>query len=661
VVLCAALAVAVVGAKKPAQQTTVPAIDREDIMQRLDVPRAPGNALLNKAESSLAHAQGLIADGEFAAASGILNKLVRMDLPADPSSDKVFAHAYQLLGDTYTNLFTEEAAAGKIADLYTRSQQYAGLQEFPASEPFGAMTRDAGDDTCDASVPVTLDHSEIMTVAFPGDHNWRSYTISSPSIVRHETISTDTFGDDTDLNLWGGCDAGTPTDFIAFDDDGGPGFLSLIEECIDAGTYYLEVGGFADSSTPDDFELAITVVDSCVIPSADEYEPDNESSQANSIGFRNNGVGEGNQFGRDNKNVQEHSIFGAGDIDFVEFGLSRANRVQITTFGDGADTVIGMSNSGGQLLAVDDDGGPGLGSALNFCLPGGSDWFVAIIGFSASATFPYNIAVDVEFPCNFEDEPNGVCGQANPIEAGEVYSGLQTAAGVAENDWWVLTVDETTFVTIETDGWDDFAVDTFLELWGPATEDTCPGVLIAADDDAGPGFLSKIDALLEPGDYYINATVSPFSVGANYPYDLMVSMSEPPLVEMEPNNNCGEANAAMLGDNFLASISPVGDRDHFLLSVPVDGFVEIETDGPSGDTVLQIESADGSTVIGCDDDAGFGLFSLWGCCLAAGDYCVVVRDFGDNSTISTYNIDFRDLGACTPSGVCPVAGLGCPF
>jgi hypothetical protein len=38
-----------------------------------------------------------------------------------------------------------------------------------------------------------------------------------------------------------------------------------------------------------------------------------------------------------------------------------------------------------------------------------------------------------------------------------------------------------------------------------------------------------------------------------------------------------------------------------------------------------------------------------------------VRDFGDNSTISTYNIDFRDLGACTPSGVCPVAGLGCPF
>ena len=137
------------------------------------------------------------------------------------------------------------------------------------------------------------------------------------------------------------------------------------------------------------------------------------------------------------------------------------------------------------------------------------------------------------------------------------------------------------------------------------------------------------------------------------------------LIETEPNNSCEDANPVVLGspNPLLASISPVGDRDHFLLAVPEDSIVEIETTGPGGDTVLQIESADGTTIIGCDDDAGENLFSLWSCCLPAGDYCVVVRDFGDNSAIPLYEIDVRGLGACDARNLppCPITGLGCPF
>jgi hypothetical protein len=160
--------------------------------------------------------------------------------------------------------------------------------------------------------------------------------------------------------------------------------------------------------------------------------------------------------------------------------------------------------------------------------------------------------------------------------------------------------------------------------------------------------------------------VSPFSVGSNYPYEIMFEVTEPPLTETEPNDSCSDALANdpfFPGDNVLASISPVGDRDHYTLSLAGDTLVSVETSGPSGDTVLQIESADGSVVVGCDDDAGAGLFSLWSCCLPAADYCVVVRDFGDNGTIPSYNIEFTDLGSCTadPVPVCDVIGLGCPF
>jgi hypothetical protein len=209
-------------------------------------------------------------------------------------------------------------------------------------------------------------------------------------------------------------------------------------------------------------------------------------------------------------------------------------------------------------------------------------------------------------------------------------------------------------VTIETDGYDDFDVDTYLELY-----DGCGGNLLASDSDGGAGFLSKIELVLEPGTYYMLVRLDPlaFTTGTTWPYSFTVTLSEAPLVEMEPNDACGDGNAAALGDSILASIDPVGDRDSFLLSVGADGLVEIETAGGSGDTVLNIASTDGSEQIGCDDDGGDGLFSKWSCCLPAGDYCVTVKDYLDNGTISAYTIDFRNLGTCNPGEplVCDVA------
>lgn len=652
--LCLLLCAGVLWGKKGAATGS---FDRQDILDQLNQDR-DGGKLIAAATLRLAHAKQLLADGDTAGAVDVLNLIARMDLPDTGPARTTLSDTFLLLTEVYRDHPAKAFHLRQLAENAARGW-------FPASA--GAQ-EDSGDDTCADAVAVTLDHSEKMTVDVNGDHNWRSFTLSSARRVRLETESSDIFGDDTDLNLYGGCSGSSPTDFIEFDDDGGPGFLSLIELCLPAGEYFAEVGGFGDIRTPDDFDFLITDLEPCVIPEADPFEPDNESSLANPIGFRNNGNGQGNQTGRDNKQVQEHSIFPASDIDFVDFSLSRASRVRLETSGDGnPDTIIGFSNSGGQLLASNDDKAPGdFGSQLDFCLPAGSDWFLAIIGFSASDVFPYNVAVDVEGPCLFENEPNGVCGLANEMLPDTVYSGLQTAAGVAERDWWTFTLAEAGFVTISTDGWDDFAVDTFLELWGPADAGSCPGAFIDDDDDAGDGFLSLIGADLAAGTYYVNATVSPFSVGSNYPYEIMFEVTEPPLAEREPNDSCGEAalnDPFFLGDDVLASISPAGDRDHYTLSLAGDSSVLIETRGPSGDTVLQIESADGSTIIGCDDDAGAGLFSSWSCCLPAGDYCVVVRDFGDNSTISSYNIEFTDLGSCTadPVPVCDVTGFGCPF
>ena len=654
-----------------------PKVTRADVTRRTTEGRSGDAFEVRKASNLLAHAQALIAAGSTDQAVAELNKLVRMQLPATQEADKLIAESYKALGDVYRT-----TAAGKAIQFYTRSvaklsptvdsaalaNTQALIAELRAAHPEiviaqpadPAAPSDAGDDTCADAVAVTIDppHHEVTSISPAGDHNFRKYTTSGPSIVRIETLSDDTFGDDTTLTLWGSCSGSTAGNFIQFDDDGGPGFLSLIQTaCLPAGTYWVDVGGFADITEVSDADLIITNVGPCVIPAADQYEPDNELAAAKKIGYRNNGVGEGNQTGRNNNNIQHHSIYAAGDIDFLKWSLNRASLVRFETSGpNGAepDTIIGVSLPDGTLIAVNDDQAPdNFTSRLAFCMPPGELRGV-VVPFAAQDTFPYDVAVDVESRCAFEAEPNGSPANATPIQAGQTVSGLHTFAPVGDNDFFRFTLTAPQQVLISTSGYDIFDVDTTLDLFDSN------GTLIATDEDGGDGFLSAINVLLPPGTYYVN--VWSFFAGYYFPYDLSLTFTTPPIVESEPNDDCGSGNVVTLGDTVEAGLEPSGDIDSFHLVVPASGFVEIETQGAGGDTVINIVSADGQTFIGCDDDNGDGFFSLWGCCLPAGEYCVQVTEFDPGATLPNYTINFRNAGTCNPSEplVCPSEGLSCP-
>ena len=102
-----------------------------------------------------------------------------------------------------------------------------------------------------------------MNITPAGDHDWRSFNVPGPDAwdVRIETISDlpGSFTDDTDLALWMNCPemAGT---LIGFNDDKGGDFTSRINaSALAPGTYYVEVGGFADTETPDDFTFELEV------------------------------------------------------------------------------------------------------------------------------------------------------------------------------------------------------------------------------------------------------------------------------------------------------------------------------------------------------------------------------------------------------------------
>ncbi|MCW5849825.1 MAG: hypothetical protein KIT87_07055 [Anaerolineae bacterium] len=65
--------------------------------------------------------------------------------------------------------------------------------------------------------------------------------------------------DDTYLELYAACDNGVASGRIAFDDDGGPGFLSRIEVHLLPGTYYVLVRGFSASTVVPSYGVTFDV------------------------------------------------------------------------------------------------------------------------------------------------------------------------------------------------------------------------------------------------------------------------------------------------------------------------------------------------------------------------------------------------------------------
>jgi hypothetical protein len=284
------------------------------------------------------------------------------------AGDKALAEAYARLGDLY------QGAPSKQVHMYGQAMQYtsepaerARLQS-RINELGGnvfdmamtntaqtASTRDVGpDDFCDGAVAITLPWSEVMSISVPGDHNFRSFDVTGPDgvFVRIETISQNPpFVDDSTLALWGGCDGGTPVGQLYLNDDGGEGFMSLIETaCLTPGTYYIDVYGYFNVATLFDFTLDVQVTGTCILPSPDSYEPDDDRADATDIGYPTSIPTHANGWGRAKKEIQDHSIFPSFDWDNVKLALNKNTFVrmgtaaQFPTFFNGFESIPAGTN-----------------------------------------------------------------------------------------------------------------------------------------------------------------------------------------------------------------------------------------------------------------------------------------------------------------------------
>ena len=715
------------------------------------------------------------------AAIAALNQVLQLGLESSTETDKILAEAHVMLGDLYQGSASKQVAYYGIALQFTsepaaRQAVERKIQDlggdvfaltFNGTQAPTMGTRDLGvRDTCDAAEAVALDYSSgfVLNIdnSIPGfpDYEWFSFDVPGPDgwSVRIETLTDmpGTTQDDTDLTLWGGCTGGIADTQIAFNDDSplanGPYMSRIDTGCLLPGTYYVEVGGWIDVSSPDNFELQIAVEGTCELPAVDAYEPDDDRADAAEIGLPTSIPSHANGWGRAKKEIQDRTIFPVGDVDNARFSLSRVELVNMgtaTTFptffngftdiaaNDDNDTVMdlrygvspnygGFCNDPGNgfpnacfvdadcdglviaplpgfpdciplflfsgfgafndpSLAFNDDAGIGVrGSELTMCLPPSiqtsgdgttaDSWLVEVNPWSSSDIFEYQLRVRNLTRCTFESEPNNDFLDANPLTLGDTVHGIfdfSVTFPFQDSDLWSFDVEEESLVTFETLGYDSFAVDTAFETYVGPDDNGDFFTLGAAgtNDDGGSGFLSLISYVLPPAndllgnttadaDYFLNVTS--FYLNPNFPYTLTSSIAGAPLVESEPNDDCGtNANAVDIGDDILASINPAGDHDAFLVTVGSNTFIDLATAG-AGDTVMKITDSS-NVVLACDDDGGPGLLSAISGCLAPGTYCVEVKAFSAGATFN-YSLSVGGGGSCpTPGSVSGTGGLGCPF
>jgi hypothetical protein len=723
----------------------------------------------NRAAGHVAAAANLEGDAAISELMAAINMGV--------ADEKLLSEAYASLGDLYNGVPAKQVHFYALAMQYTaepeaRAQLQSrivalggdvlALSVRPNNNVSSSMGRGPGDDTCDVSVPITLPWYENMSITPAGDANWRSFDIPGPELwaIRIETISPNPpYVDDTDLTLWADCVEGTPQGQLAFNDDGGVGFMSLIQTaCIPPGTYYIEVGGFADFTVVPDFDLDVQITEICIPSTPDGYEPDDERYDATSIGKPGSIPEHANGWGRAKDEIQAHTIAPALDLDNVKFAVTPgAERVDMrlaqvfptkwndfesvpggTDFDSFIELLYGNEPDYGGFCndpdagfsphcRADSDCPPPVGeplpglpacipiyffsfggsliffpenplafnedisfsdwaSALNVCLPrsdnntpsatADGDWTLRIGSsptYDPFGDFDYQVQVKNLYKCAFETEPNNGPFGANALTLGETMSGFQeysvflglpggndpqgSSWFFTDPDWFSFDVDVDSVVQFATDGYDSYLCDTNLDLYVGPDDDGFYYYTGVSDDDGGPGWLSAMGVIVPPAndllgntvadaDYFLDVTS--LWLNTNFPWDLYsaVAVYVPPVLEVEPNDDCSIGNVADPGQPIESAINPTCDYDAYTFTITENTYVVLETFGSSDSTMI-LEGA-GAAYIGCDDDSGDGLMSRIEGCLPPGDYCARVRAYSGFSTFA-YDFEMSAQGSCAPT------------
>ena len=190
-----------------------------------------------------------------------------------------------------------------------------------------------------------------------------------------------------------------------------------------------------------------------------------------------------------------------GEVDVYRFTAANLGQYTVETRGP-TDVVMSLfgPNERNSLVTEDDDSGQDRNARIRSRLTAGT-YYVEVRHYFPAGTGQYGILVRsdiMDVPTNLEVNGPEIQGEIGVANESDLYRMRVAAAGT---------------YAIETSG----PTDTFLTLFGPDNQT----MVIARDDDSGPGVLSRIEQRLEIGTYYVRVRhYSPIRTG---PYGVRVT------------------------------------------------------------------------------------------------------------------------------------------
>ncbi|WP_458792263.1 DVUA0089 family protein [Yoonia sp. MH D7] len=254
-------------------------------------------------------------------------------------------------------------------------------------------------------------------------------------------------------------------------------------------------------------------------------------------------------------------------------------------------------------------------------------------------------------PLAAQDICSGVTGgqwiggneDASDISTSDAYR-EQMALVLGGNSYVSLfKLSEATDVRIEAAG--RGAGDPLIDIFDAA------GSIITSDDDSGGGGAARSEISLEAGNYcmsmksYDDAPMTAFvRIGRNE----HEALTEGAISGgNEPTGSCAEATPfGALGTTNSASVNETG---FWSFTLPEPTAISITANNAAADPIITLFDNDDNTIAENDDADGLNSRIDQSSPLAAGDYCLNVRSYGDDSLPIDVTISVYDPAAATAS------------